>query len=216
MLPKVALLERLVSSGVIAVLRGVPEDKIEQVAESLIKGNVTALEVTLDSPGAFETIKKLSTKFKNEALVGAGTVLDSQSAQNAINNGAEFIFSPCFDREVVKTTLRYGKISAPGVMTPTEMLTAMEAGADLVKIFPASGLGVKYIKDVKGPLPHIPVIPTGGVSLENIATFIDAGVAAIGAGGNLLDKEAIATSNFAKITELAKKYTQAVEAARQK
>jgi 2-dehydro-3-deoxyphosphogluconate aldolase/(4S)-4-hydroxy-2-oxoglutarate aldolase len=214
MLPKVALLDRLVSSGVIAVLRGIPEDKIEQVAESLVEGNVTALEVTLDSPGAFETIKKLSTKFKNDALVGAGTVLDPTYAQIAINNGAEFIFSPCFDRDVVKMTLRNGKISAPGVMTPTEMVAAIEAGADLVKIFPAAGLGIKYIKDVKGPLPHIPVIPTGGVNLDNIAEFIHAGVAAVGAGGNLLDKEAIATSNFAKITELAKKYTEAMEVAR--
>jgi 2-dehydro-3-deoxyphosphogluconate aldolase / (4S)-4-hydroxy-2-oxoglutarate aldolase len=216
MLPKVSLLERLVQSGVIAVIRRIPHEKVEYVAQSLVEGGVTALEVTVDTPYAFEAINKLVHRLNGRALVGAGTVLDSESAFLAIQSGADFIFSPSLHEGVIRTALRYGKIAVPGVMTPTEMVTAVELGADLVKIFPAAGLGVKYIKDVKAPFPHIPVIPTGGVNLENVASFIDAGVAAVGIGGNLLDSQAIADSNYGKITDIASQYVTAIKAARSK
>ncbi|KHD85594.1 bifunctional 4-hydroxy-2-oxoglutarate aldolase/2-dehydro-3-deoxy-phosphogluconate aldolase [Bacillus ginsengihumi] len=214
MIPKVKLLQRLLDGGVIAVIRRVPGDKMIPLAESLIEGGVTALEVTLDHPDALSSIRTLSAQLKSRAIVGAGTVIDSASATMAIHHGAEFIFSPSLHQDAIKTALRYGKVAVPGVMTPSEMITAMEWGADMVKIFPASGLGVKYIKDVKGPLSHIPVIPTGGVNLENVSSYIEAGVAAVGVGGNLVNLKLIEEGNFKKITESAKQYVHAVQEAR--
>ncbi|MBP1932678.1 bifunctional 4-hydroxy-2-oxoglutarate aldolase/2-dehydro-3-deoxy-phosphogluconate aldolase [Ammoniphilus resinae] len=213
-LPKVSLLQKLVESGVIAVIRRLPEDKVEKVAEALVDGGVTALEVTVDSQGAFQVIEKISKQLKGRAIVGAGTVIDSESARLAIVHGADFVFSPSLHQDVIKTALRYGKIAVPGVMTPTEMITALEWGADLVKIFPAAGLGVRYIKDVKAPFPQVPVIPTGGVDLNNVADFIKAGVAAVGIGGNLMDKAAIEQNDFAKITQIAAQYVAAIQSAR--
>jgi 2-dehydro-3-deoxyphosphogluconate aldolase / (4S)-4-hydroxy-2-oxoglutarate aldolase len=214
MIPKVNLLQRLLESGVIAVIRRIPEEKVEAVAESLIAGGVTALEVTVDSQGAFATIRKLTQKFGDQAVIGAGTVIDSESARLAISSGAEFILSPSLHQDVIRTALRYGKVVIPGVMTPTEMITAIEWGADMVKIFPAAGLGVQYIKDIKAPFPHIPVVPTGGVNLDNVAAFIQAGVAAVGIGGNLVDRKAIEASDFGKIQETAEKYVAAIREAR--
>lgn len=215
MLPKVMLLKRLVESGVIAVVRRIPEEQVEQVADSLVEGGITALEITVDSQGAFQTIAKLSAKYKGRAIVGAGTVVDKVTAGLAIQSGADFLFSPSLHEDVIQTALRYGKIAVPGVMTPTEMITAIEAGADLVKIFPAAGLGVQYIKDVKAPFPHIPIIPTGGVNLGNVASFIQAGVAAVGIGGNLFDRETLETANYAQITHNARQYVAAIQEARQ-
>lgn len=214
MLPKVLLLQRLIESGVIAVIRRVPADKADQVAQALVDGGVTALEVTVDSPGAFETIQRLSVNLKNKAIVGAGTVIDSESARLAIAAGADFIFCPSLHQDVIKTALRYGKIAVPGVMTPTEMIQAIEWGADLVKLFPAAGLGVQYVKDVKGPYPYIPVIPTGGVTLENVGEFIKAGVAAVGIGGNLVSREAIEQGNYSMIRDTAAKYVEEIRKAR--
>ncbi|BCJ87599.1 bifunctional 4-hydroxy-2-oxoglutarate aldolase/2-dehydro-3-deoxy-phosphogluconate aldolase [Effusibacillus dendaii] len=214
MLPKVELLQKLVGSGVIAVMRRIPEESAEQVAESLVAGGITALEVTLDSSNALSTIRRLSAKLKERAVVGAGTVLDGVSARLAIDSGADFLLSPSLHQDVIRTALRYGKIAVPGVMTPTEMITAVEWGADFVKMFPAAGLGASYIKDVKAPFPHIQVIPTGGIDLRNIASFIEAGAAAVGIGGNLLDRQAIAQSDFEKLTETAKQYVAAVRNAR--
>lgn len=214
MLPKVHLLQKLVESGIIAVVRGVHEDVVEQVAESLIDGGVTALEITTDSPNVFRSIEKLSLRFKDHALIGAGTVLDSETAKQAIGSGAEFIFSPSLSQEVIRTTLRYGKIAIPGVMTPTEMITAMEWGADAVKLFPAGHLGPKYMKDVKAPFPHIPVIPTGGVNLDNISSFIEAGAISVGIGGSLVNSEVIKAGDFETIKTNASLYIEAVKAAR--
>jgi 2-dehydro-3-deoxyphosphogluconate aldolase / (4S)-4-hydroxy-2-oxoglutarate aldolase len=214
MLPKVALLQKLIDSGIIAVMRGIPQDKIIAVATSLVDGGVTALEITIDSPDAFVTINRLSKILKDRAIIGAGTVLDSEGARLAINSGADFILSPSLHQDVIRTTLRYGKIAIPGVMTPTEIITAIEWGADLVKVFPATGLGVQFIKDIKGPLSHIPIIPTGGINLNNVASFIEAGVAAVGIGGNLLDRQAIESSDFQRITRIAQQYVSIIHGAR--
>jgi 2-dehydro-3-deoxyphosphogluconate aldolase / (4S)-4-hydroxy-2-oxoglutarate aldolase len=216
MIPKVTLLQKLLESGIIAVVRRLPAEKVDRIADSLVEGGVTALEITVDAPEGFAIIERLSRRLKDRAIVGAGTVIDDVSAKLAIQHGAEFVFSPSLHQDVIRTVLRYGKVVVPGVMTPTEMITAMEWGADLVKIFPATGLGVKYIKDVKGPFAHIPIIPTGGVSLENVASFIEADVAAVGIGGNLLDKQAILNGDFAKITALAKQYVSVIQEARAK
>jgi len=149
-------------------------------------------------------------------VIGAGTVLDSTSAQLAISKGADFLLSPNFNPEVVKTALRYGKVVVPGVMTPTEMMNAIECGADMVKIFPASVLGIQFIKDVKGPFPQIPIIPTGGISLDNVGSFIEAGVEAVGAGGSLINKEAINRSDVGLIKETAIQFVDKVKQARLK
>lgn len=215
MLPKVKLLQKLVESGIIAVIRKVPEDVIEPVVESLVEGGVTALEITVDSPHAYRSIEKLSHRFKGEALVGAGTVIDGETAKLAIGSGAEFVFSPSLSQDVIRTALRYGKIVIPGVMTPTEMITAMEWGADAVKLFPAGHFGPKYIKDVKGPLPHIPIVPTGGVNLDNIDAFIKAGAVAVGIGGSLVNLEVIKSRDFDQLKKTASLYVERVKAARE-
>jgi len=216
MLPKVELIQELVKNGIVAVIRRIPDEAVERVADSLLDGGVTALEVTLDSPSAFLWISKLSERFKGRALIGAGTVLDAESARMAISSGADFLLSPTLQPEVIRTGLRYGKIVIPGVMTPTEILSAAELGADLVKIFPASSLGVQFIKDIKNVFPYISVIPTGGVNLDNAADFIQAGASALGVGGNLVDKKAIENSDFGKIRDTAYAYVEAVKKARLK
>ncbi|BCU81573.1 2-dehydro-3-deoxy-phosphogluconate aldolase [Polycladomyces abyssicola] len=214
MIQKMFLIQKLTESGVIAVIRRLPEASVEKVAESLVAGGITALEVTVDSPGAFTVIRKLAEKFKDHAIVGAGTVLDAESARLAIDSGAEFLLSPSLHRDVIQTALRYGKIAVPGVLTPTEMITAVEWGADLVKLFPASVMGAQYMKEIKAPFPHIPVIPTGGIHLDNLTSFIKAGAAAVGIGGNLLDRKVIEAGDFSTITAIARRYVTAVQQAR--
>ncbi|GAB6099548.1 bifunctional 4-hydroxy-2-oxoglutarate aldolase/2-dehydro-3-deoxy-phosphogluconate aldolase [Halanaerocella petrolearia] len=204
-------LQTIVDSGVVAVIRGMETDKVINIVDALLEGGVKALEITLNSPGAIDLIEEVSEKVKDtEAIVGAGTVLDGETARSAILAGAEFVFAPNLNQDVIKVCNRYGKVVVPGVMTPTEIVDAYQAGADLVKVFPAGVMGPKYIKSVKGPLDHIPMMPTGGVSLDNAADFIEAGVVALGAGGALMDKEAIANENYEVITEKAKQLTQIV------
>lgn len=211
---KLEIINRLTENGVVAVIRNVPKEKVSKVAESLIAGGVNALEVTLDGEDAFHVIERLVGEFENEAVVGAGTVLDGVSAELAIRSGAEFIVSPVLREDVIKTTLRNGKISIPGAITPTEMLTAIELGAHIVKVFPASVGGPAFIKNVRGPLPQISIIPTGGIDLENAADFIKAGAIAIGAGGNLVDNKAISVDNYDHITRTAREYVKIVKVAR--
>lgn len=212
---KMEIWNRVTESGVIAVFRKVPKDKAIKVAESLIDGGVNALEITVESENALEIIEQLSSRFKDRAIIGAGTVLDAHAAESAIKSGADFILSPTLKREVVETTIRYGKVSIPGVLTPTEMLNAIEYGADMVKIFPAASVGPAFIKYVHGPLAHIPIIPTGGIDLDNTGDFIKAGAIAVGAGGNLLDNKAIQNEDYEKLTNLAVRYVEAVRSARE-
>lgn len=215
MLHKRELLTQLVDSGVVAVIRKVPEDKIESLTRCLIRGGINALEITVDSPNGFNIIKNLTTKFSNQAIIGAGTVLDSSSAQLAINYGAEFIVSPCLNAEVIRTTLRYGKISIPGIMTPSEALTAVENGADIVKVFPAESVGPRFIKNLKGPLSQVPIITTGGINLNNVSDYIRAGSMAVGIGGNLINNKLISTGDFEEIEEIAKQYVKTVKQVRE-
>ncbi|KXS40763.1 bifunctional 4-hydroxy-2-oxoglutarate aldolase/2-dehydro-3-deoxy-phosphogluconate aldolase [Halanaerobium sp.] len=208
-------LQTIIDSGVIAVIRGMEVDKVVNIVDALLEGGVKALEITLNSPGAIDLIEEVSERVKDtDAIVGAGTVLDGETARAAILAGAEFVFAPNLNQDVIEVCNRYGKVVIPGVMTPTEIVNAYQAGADLVKIFPAGVMGPKYIKSVKGPLNHIPMMPTGGVGLDNAADFIEAGVVALGVGSALMDKEAIAEENYEVITENAKKLTQIVEETR--
>jgi 2-dehydro-3-deoxyphosphogluconate aldolase/(4S)-4-hydroxy-2-oxoglutarate aldolase len=208
-------LQRLVDSGVVAVMRGADADTIIDVASALEAGGVTAFEITADTPDAMELIAAVSASFdESTAIVGAGTVLDSETARAAITSGAEFVVGPTFDPGVVETCNRYGVPVAPGVLTPTEALSAYEAGADIVKVFPASSMGPGHLSSIAGPLPQIPLMPTGGIDVDNIADYIEAGAAVVGAGSALMDDAAIAAGEFESITETARTFTERIEAAR--
>jgi len=209
-------LQRLVDSGVVAVMRGADADTIIDVASALADGGVTAFEITADNPDAMDLIAEVSASFSTaEAIVGAGTVLDAATARAAIASGTEFVVSPTFDAGVVEMCNRYGTIVAPGVLTPTEALDAYEAGADLVKVFPASSVGPDHLSSIAGPLPQIPLMPTGGIGVDNAADYIDAGAVVVGAGSALMDDEAIAAGDFESITETAREFTRVVDAARE-
>ena len=208
--------QRLVDSGVVVVMRGADADTIIDVASALADGGVTAFEITADNPDAMDLIAEVSASFSaEEAIVGAGTVLDAATARAAIANGAEFVVGPTFDAGVVETCNRYGTVVAPGALTPTEALDAYEAGADLVKVFPASSMGPDHLSSIAGPLPQIPLMPTGGIDVDNAADYIDAGAVVVGAGSALMDDEAIAAGDFESITETAREFTRVIDAARE-
>lgn len=211
---KLANLQRLFDSGLVAVIRRPKQTQIHSIAEALVEGGVGALEITVDTPGVFDMIKEIKAKFGERVLVGAGTVLDAETAKTAIDAGSDFIFSPILDEETIKLTIRYGRISIPGVMTPTEIVKAYQAGADVLKIFPGKSLGVDYIKELRGPLGHIPMMPTGGVDVHNVGQFIKNGAVAVGVGGSLLDKKAIEEERYEVLKETAQLFASAIQEAR--
>lgn len=195
--------ERIVESGVVGILRGIEARKVDPVAEALVAGGVEAIEITADTPGAMEMIRDVSTSLGDEALLGAGTVLDPETARTALLAGADFVVTPTVSEAVIETCNRYGTVVAPGVMTPTEALTAYEAGADLCKLFPASTVGPGQVTAIRGPLEQIPLVPTGGVSTANAADFFEAGAVAVGVGSGLVDDDAVANEAYDRITETA-------------
>ncbi|WP_369810010.1 bifunctional 4-hydroxy-2-oxoglutarate aldolase/2-dehydro-3-deoxy-phosphogluconate aldolase [Gracilibacillus caseinilyticus] len=176
----------MTDTGVIAVMRNMTPKTIIPVAQALYDGGVTILEITVETPKVLTLIEQVKDKFGDDVIVGAGTVLDAETARAALMAGASFIFSPTVRKETIEMTKRYGAVSVAGAFTPTEILTAYENGADMIKVFPASVLGPRFFKDLKGPLPHIPVIPTGGIDLQNAGEYIKAGAVAIGAGSTLV------------------------------
>ncbi|ELY93825.1 2-dehydro-3-deoxyphosphogluconate aldolase [Natrialba hulunbeirensis JCM 10989] len=207
--------DRIVESGVIAVLRGVSEDQIVSVSRALADAGVEALEITADGTRSAEMIADVDRELADtDTVIGAGTVLDAATAQSVIDAGATFVVSPHTSPEVVRTCNRHGVLAAPGVMTPTEAVTAMEAGADLLKMFPASTVGPGHIGALSGPLGDVGIIPTGGVSPDNVADFFDAGAVAVGAGGAILDDEAIERGDMEQVRETAETFVEAVEDAR--
>ncbi|SES06442.1 bifunctional 4-hydroxy-2-oxoglutarate aldolase/2-dehydro-3-deoxy-phosphogluconate aldolase [Salipaludibacillus aurantiacus] len=203
-------LEHLESSPVIAVLRKPPEEKIFHITEALIQGGITNLELTMQGPESLRLLEEINKRYSSDAWIGAGTVIDESTAASAIIAGASFIFSPNCSPDVIKTAKRHQVISIPGILTPTEMVTAVEAGADAVKIFPASAFGPRYIKELKGPFPDIPMIPTGGISEENIAEYMKAGVIACGMGSSLIDKQSIENGYYEELTNRAVRIMKAV------
>jgi len=205
---------KLTAGGVVPVVRGGRAESIVNLARALKAGGINTVEVTAEAPGAMETIKKVALELGGEVLVGAGTVLDGETARLAILAGAEFIVSPGLHPDVITVCKRYGKIVVPGAMTPTEIVRAYELGADLVKVFPAGVLGPRYIKDVRGPLGHIPLMCTGGINLHNAAEFIRAGCAAIGVGGALVSRKAVEEGDWASITAKARRFVETVRLAR--
>lgn len=202
-------------SGVVAVMRGAEPETVVDTAEALVAGGVTALEVTADTAGATKMIATLSEELGDDALVGAGTVLDSETARAAIAAGAAFVVSPSFDEGVVETCNRYGVLCAPGVMTPTEAVEAYEAGAEVVKVFPAKTVGPDHVAALKGPLGQLEIMPTGGVSPDNAGDYIEAGAVCVGAGSALVDRELVEAGEFDAITERAESFRAVIEDARE-
>ncbi|WP_049927167.1 bifunctional 4-hydroxy-2-oxoglutarate aldolase/2-dehydro-3-deoxy-phosphogluconate aldolase [Halopiger goleimassiliensis] len=209
------VLDRIVENGVIAVLRGLEEDDIVPVARALVDAGVGAIEVTADDAHTRPKIAAIDRELADdEAVVGAGTVLDAPTAQSVIDAGATFVVSPGIDPDVVSTCNRHGVLAMPGVMTPTEAITALEAGADALKLFPATTVGPDHIGAIRGPLGDVDVIPTGGITANNAGDYLEAGAVAVGAGSALIDYEAIADGDMDRVRETAASFVDAVETAR--
>jgi 2-dehydro-3-deoxyphosphogluconate aldolase/(4S)-4-hydroxy-2-oxoglutarate aldolase len=204
------VVQAIEAAGIVAVIRLQEPDKLRAVVEALAKGGVRALEVTMTVPRAIELIGQLAPELPPGFLLGAGTVLDPETARLAILAGAQFIVSPVYRPHVIAACHRYDVAVMPGCFTPTEILDAWEGGADIVKVFPATALGPGFIKDVRAPLPQVKLMPTGGVTLDNAGEWITAGAAAVGVGTALLDAKAIATGNYAAITANARKIVAGV------
>jgi len=210
---KSEVLKKIREVGLVPVLRADSEEEALAIAYALEAGGVTILEVTMTVPGAVDAIRRLASEAGDRILVGAGTVLDPETARVCMLAGAQFIVSPALNVRTIELCRRYDVAVFPGALTPTEIITAWEAGADAVKVFPCSAVGgAKYLKAIKAPLPQIELIPTGGVSLATAAEFLDAGAIALGVGGDLVDNKAIRAGNPEVITENARKYLEIVAA----
>jgi 2-dehydro-3-deoxyphosphogluconate aldolase/(4S)-4-hydroxy-2-oxoglutarate aldolase len=197
-------LDIILSSKVIAVIRMSDTERLAKVVEAVKAGGVRAIEITMTTPFALEIISSMAKKKPPDALVGAGTVLDSETAVQVIHAGADFVVSPVTNAATIAACRRYDTLVAPGAFSPTEILAAWEAGADIVKVFPATSVGPKYFKDILGPLPKLRLMPTGGVSLENARDFIANGACCVAIGTALLDKKAIEAGQWEVLTQKAK------------
>ena len=214
MLDRSETVRRIEQLGVVAVIRLRDPSKLRAVVDAIAAGGVRALEVTMTVPGAVDLIRGLAPTLPEGFLLGAGTVIDAATAHAVIDAGAQFVISPVFRREVIEACHERGVPVAPGCFTPTEILDAYEAGADIVKVFPATALGPQYIKDVRAPLPQLKLMPTGGVSPDNAGDWIRAGAVAVAAGSSLLDAAAIESGRFEVITANARRIVENVAAAR--
>jgi len=195
--------EIILATKVIAVIRMSDTEKLAKVAEAIKQGGVRAIEITMTTPSALEIIAAMAQKKTAGILIGAGTVLDPETAVQAIHAGADFIVSPITNFDMIRVCRRYDVFVAPGAFTPTEIVVAWERGADVVKVFPATSVGPKYFKDIKGPLPQVKLMPTGGVSLENAREFIANGACCVAIGTALLDKKAIEAGSWDILTQKA-------------
>src|SRR5262252_1877102 len=212
---KTETIKRIRDVGVIPVVRASSAAEAIAVVDAIKAGGVSLLEITMTVPGAVQVIEQLVKEFGAETLVGAGTVMDPEVAQACIAVGAQFIVSPALNLETIKCCREQDVVVMPGALTPTEVVTAWNAGADFVKVFPCGAMGgASYIKSLKAPLPQIELVPTGGVNLHTAASFIQAGAAAIGVGADLVDLKALSAGQREKITEAARAYVEAVRLAR--
>jgi 2-dehydro-3-deoxyphosphogluconate aldolase / (4S)-4-hydroxy-2-oxoglutarate aldolase len=207
--------QQIVDVGIVPIVRAHSKQTALAAAEAVYAGGISVIEITTTVPEAYDVIRELVQNKRDDLLVGAGTVLDPGMARECVEAGAQFLISPGFDLATVEFALREKILIIAGALTPTEILTAWKAGADLIKVFPCSALGgAGYIKALRAPLPQIPLVPTGGVNLSNTADFFRAGAVAVGIGGELVSSSALRTGNLAEITELAKKYRAVVQQAR--
>jgi 2-dehydro-3-deoxyphosphogluconate aldolase/(4S)-4-hydroxy-2-oxoglutarate aldolase len=209
---KIEVLGKIVASGLVAVIRAESPEQAAAVAEACARGGVAALEITFTVPGATGVIEHLAKQFSGQILLGAGTVLDPETARLAILAGAEFVVSPALNPQTARLCNRYQVPYMPGAQTIHEVLEAMECGADIVKIFPGEILGPAFVKALKGPLPQAQVMPTGGVTLDNVADWIKAGSVAVGVGGNLTSAAKI--GDFRSIAQLARRFVEKIKEAR--
>ncbi len=210
---KLTVLTRVVESGLVAIVRTDSSDQAVRIAEACAEGGVAALEITFTVPGATAVIEGLARRYQPEQIaIGAGTVLDPETARIAILAGAQFLVSPALSVETARLANRYQMAYMPGVATPREVVEAMECGCDILKVFPGETLGPTFLKAVKAPLPQAALMPTGGVSIENVGDWIAAGAVAVGVGGNLI--AGAKTGDYKSITDLAKRFLEAIRKAR--
>ncbi|MTI60407.1 MAG: bifunctional 4-hydroxy-2-oxoglutarate aldolase/2-dehydro-3-deoxy-phosphogluconate aldolase [Firmicutes bacterium] len=211
------VMQAIEDTGIIVIIRGMEPAKMAKIANALVAGGIKALEVTMNSSQPLKMIEELKAfTVDTDAIVGAGTVLDAETARAAILSGAEFILGPNLNLDVIALANRYNKVVIPGVMTPTEMMTAWEAGADFLKIFPANNLGPGFIKNVQAPLGQVKLIPTGGINMDNASSYIEAGAVALGVGGGILDKELIIKEDYKALTNKVSNFCKTIKEAREK
>jgi 2-dehydro-3-deoxyphosphogluconate aldolase/(4S)-4-hydroxy-2-oxoglutarate aldolase len=207
-------LRHILECGIVAVVRSPDSSQLVEAARALADGGVTVVEITMTVPGALDVVRQVRAALGERVLLGAGTVLDPETARAALLAGAEYIVAPTVNLDVIRLCQRYDKIVMPGAFTPTEILGAWEAGADIVKVFPADVVGPAFFKALRGPLPQIRLMPTGGVDLTTAAAFLKAGACCLGVGGQLVEPKAVAERNFARIRELARQYVEIVRQVR--
>lgn len=207
-------LSKILQTGIIAIMRAQSSEQLLAAADAILAGEVDVIEVTMTTPGALETIRQAVTMYGERVTFGAGSVLDAETARSAILAGAQFIVCPTLNLETIRICKRYSVPVVPGAYTPTEILTAWEAGADLVKVFPAEVGGPAYIKAIKAPLPQIHLVPVGGVDLNTAAEFIRAGASAVGVGSALINQKLLDEGNFSEITRRAARFREEVEKGR--
>ena len=199
-------LQRVLDGGIVAILRAPTGEALAGVAEVLYESGIDVIEVTFTVPGVLEIIADVRKRLGDKILLGAGTVLDTETARAALLAGAEFIVSPTVNTDVIQLCNRYDKVVMPGALTPTEVLTAWQAGADVVKVFPADVGGPSYLKALHGPLPQVRLMPTGGVDLNTLPDFVRAGACAVGLGSALVEKQAVEDNDMSRIRDLATRY----------
>jgi len=209
-------LKQISDAGVVAVIRARSKDQLIGLTEALLCGGVPSIEVTMTTPNAIAGIQMLADKFGDSAVIGVGTVLDCATARDAIAAGAQYVVSPVLDVEIVETVRKLGKIVIPGAFTPTEILRAWSAGADVVKVFPSTALGPGYFRDILAPLPQLRLTPTGGVDLKNAGEWIKAGAVFVGAGSSLISKQALTENDWSSVTANAMAFRETIIAAREK
>lgn len=203
------------STGVVPVVRTSTAESAIKAIQAVYRGGIRAAEITMTVPGAIHALEKLADEFGDSIILGAGTVLDPETCRSCMLAGAQFFVTPSLKHSTIEMAKRYSKVILPGALTPTEVLTAWEAGADFIKIFPASAVGgPKYIKALKGPFPHIEMVPTGGVSIETTPDFLKAGAAAVAAGTELIDEKTIQSGRYEVFEERARLFVEAVKSAR--
>ncbi len=207
---KSEVIKRMRTTGIVPVLRGGSVEEGLALARAIAAGGIDVLEITMTTPGALEVIRTLRREDPS-LLVGAGTVLDAETARACMLEGAQFIVSPSTNLDTIAICRRYSCVVLPGALTPTEIMQAWEAGADIIKLFPANAMGgASYLRSIRAPLPHVEVIPTGGISLTNAKEFLQAGALALGVGTDLADAKAIREGNAAKVTNTAREYRKLV------
>src|SRR6266540_4013417 len=207
-------LRQVLDSGIVAVVRSPDSQQLVEVARALADGGINVVEITMTVPDALDVVRQVRRALGERLLLGAGTVLDPETARAALLAGAEFLVAPTVTLDVIRLCQRYDRLVMPGAFTPTEILTAWEAGADIVKVFPADVVGPAFFKAIKGPLPQIRVMPTGGVDLTTAAAFLKAGACCLGIGSQLVEPAAVAAGNFTRIRELAQQYVAIVKETR--